>query len=119
MSFFDILKEMVDGAGAGSAATIMGIDGLSVQHYPVEGAPVDIESIGVEYGGALEEIKKASKVLSLGELEEIVVATRGADVILRMVSPEYYIVLRVPRASNVGKARYLAKRAAARAGKEL
>jgi predicted regulator of Ras-like GTPase activity (Roadblock/LC7/MglB family) len=119
MPFFEILKELVDGAGAGSAATIMGVDGLSVQHYPADNPPCDVESIGVEYGGAIEEMKKASRILSLGELEEVVVTTPGADLVLRMITPEYYMVLAVSRSSSVGKARYLAKRAARKAGKEL
>lgn len=119
MSFFEILKELVEEIGGGAAATIMGTDGISIQRYPVDDPPCDVERIGVEYGGAIEEIKKASQILNLGEIKDIVVAAHGADVILKMITQEYYMVLAVPRPSSVGKARYLAKKAANKASKEL
>lgn len=119
MPFLNILQELVEGVEGGVAATIMGADGLSVQHYPVEGSLCDMESVGVEYGVAIDEIKKASRLLDLGELEEVVVSTSGTGVILRMITHEYYIAMAVGRGANIGKARYLLRKAAVRAREEL
>ncbi|MBI5644133.1 MAG: hypothetical protein HY954_11750, partial [Deltaproteobacteria bacterium] len=89
-SITNILQELVDGVNGALAATIMGIDGLSIQQYMGPGE-YDVETVGVEYGKVVEEIKNASKLLNLGEIEEIMVATSDNDVLLRMISPEYYL----------------------------
>lgn len=118
MSFLEILKEMVDGIDGGVAATVMGMDGLSVQQY-ISAGEYDVETVGVEYGKVIDEIKNASTLLNLGEVEEIMVTTKGKDVLLRMLTPEYYIAFVVSHEANVGKARYFLRKAAARAKKEL
>lgn len=117
MSFLDILKDLVGGIEGGLAAAIMGMDGLSIQEYrPGE---CDIEAIAIEYGKVIEEIKNASTILNLGNVEEVVIETAGVDVLLRIVTPEYYIAFAVNKKANMGKSRYLLRKAALRAGKEL
>ncbi len=118
MSFLEILKEMVDGVDGGVAATVMGMDGLSVQQY-ISAGEYDVETVGVEYGKVIDEIKNAATLLNLGEVEEIMVSTRGKDVLVRMLTPEYYIAFVVNHGANVGKARYLLRKAGAKTRKEL
>lgn len=118
MSFLEILKEMVDSVEGGVAATVMGMDGLAVQQY-ISVGEYDVETVGVEYGKVIDEIKSASTLLNLGEIEEIMVTTKGKDVLLRMLAPEYYIAFVVNHDANLGKARYLLRRASIKARKEL
>ncbi|MBI5493337.1 MAG: roadblock/LC7 domain-containing protein [Deltaproteobacteria bacterium] len=118
MAFLEILKDMVEGVGGGVAATIMGMDGLSIQHY-ASSSDYDVDSVGVEYGKVIDEIKHASTLLNLGEVEEVMVSTHGTDVLLRMVTPEYYIAFVIGHGANAGRARYLLRRATARAKEEL
>lgn len=119
MSFQGILKELVDGSGCGIASAIMGVDGLAVAKYVNSGAEYDVETVGIEYGKVLDEIKNASSILSLGDVEEVVVAMLGTDVILRIINEEYFIAFAVAGGANVGKARYLLRKAAYQAKKEL
>ena len=118
MSFLEILREMVDGVEGGVAATVMGMDGLAVQQY-ISVGEYDVETVGVEYGKVIDEIKSASTLLNLGEIEEIMVTTKGKDVLLRMLAPEYYIAFVVNHDATLGKARYLLRRASIKARKEL
>jgi predicted regulator of Ras-like GTPase activity (Roadblock/LC7/MglB family) len=118
MSFLEILKEMVDGVEDGVAATLMGMDGIAVQQY-ISAGEYDVETVGVEYGKVIDEIKSASTLLNLGEIEEIMVTTKGKDVLLRMLTPEYYIAFVVSHEANLGHARYLLRRASVKARKEL
>lgn len=118
MSFLEILKELVDGVTGGTAATIMGVDGIAVTQYTVPG-DYDVETVGVEYGKVIDEIKNASTLLNLGTVEEVMVATAGMDVLLRMVTQDYYIAFVVGKDAKSGKARYLLRKAAAKAAKEL
>lgn len=118
MSFLEVLKELVEGVEGAYAATIMGMDGIAVEQYIKEGG-YDVETVGVEYGKVIEEIKNASTLLNLGTVEEVMVATATSDILLRMATPEYYIAFVLAHNSNIGKARYLARKAAERATTEL
>ncbi|MBI5586733.1 MAG: roadblock/LC7 domain-containing protein [Deltaproteobacteria bacterium] len=118
MSFLEILKELVDGVAGGAAATLMGMDGIAVNQYAGT-QDYDVETVGVEYGKVIDEIKNASTLLNLGTVEEVMVTTAGMDLLLRMVSEEYYIAFVVKKDSNTGKARFLLRKAAAKAAKEL
>lgn len=118
MSFLDVLKELVDGVDGGLAATIMGMDGIAVEQY-IKAGGCDVETVGVEYGKVIEEIKNASTLLNLGTVQEVMVATASSDLLLRMSTPEYYIAFVLGHNSNIGKARYLARRAAEKAAADL
>lgn len=118
MAFLEILKELVDGVHGGRAATLMGVDGIAVTQYAGP-AGYDVETVGVEYGKVIDEIKNASGLLGLGTVEEVMVATAGMDVLLRMASQDYYIAFVIGKDANTGKARFLLKKAAARAAGEL
>ncbi len=118
MAFLEILKEMVDGVEGSIAATIMGMDGLSIQHYAASGE-YDVDAVGVEYGKVIDEIKHASTLLNLGEVEEVIVSTHGTDVLLRMITTEYYIAFVMGHNANAGRARYFLRKAAVKAKEEL
>jgi predicted regulator of Ras-like GTPase activity (Roadblock/LC7/MglB family) len=119
MPFLGILKELVDSATGSVAATLMGIDGLAVQSYPTENYPCDIESIGVECGSAVEELKKASEALKFGAVEEVVVTTDTSTMLLRLVVPDYYIVLVLEPGVGAGQARFRTRIAANKVKCEL
>ncbi len=119
MPFLGILKELVDTATGSVAATLMGIDGLAVQSYPTENYPCDIESIGIECGGAVEELKKATEALDFGSLEELVISTETSTLLMRLVVPEYYIVLVLDPGAGAGHARYRTRIAARKVKCEL
>ena len=118
MSFQDMLQELVDGIEGGAAATLMGTDGIAVTQYAAAKG-FDVETVGIEYGKVIDEIKNASALLNLGTVEEVIVTTAGMDVLLRMVADEYYIALLIKKDSGTGKARFLLRKAAARAAREL
>lgn len=119
MSFLTILKELVEGTDKGVACTLMGVDGLAIEKYVNTGMQYDVETVGIEYGKVLDEIKNASALLSLGSVEEVLVNTMGTDIIIRIVNPEYFIAFAVGPGGNVGKARFLLRKAVHRARKEL
>ncbi|MBI5559755.1 MAG: roadblock/LC7 domain-containing protein [Deltaproteobacteria bacterium] len=119
MGFKKILKDMVKGVAGGYAGTIMEMDGITVEDYVKEGSVCDIEALGVEYGNVLGEIRKASMVLNLGEVEEIVVLSGNSRVIMRLVSPDYFLAFVVSGDAVLGRARYLAGKAAKTVREEL
>ena len=119
MAFDVILKSIVDGMKGSLGCTLMGVDGIAIQEYKPEGAECDIETLGIEYGKITGEIKSASAVLNLGDVEEVMVTFKGTKVILRLVTEEYFLAHILGPGANFGKARYLLKKAARQALKEL
>lgn len=117
MSFLEIMQSLVEAVPGALAATIMGMDGLTIQQYCPGG--YDVETIGVEYGKVIEEIKHASGVLNLGRVEEVCVSTDDTCLVIRMVTQGYYIALVLSSDANTGRARFLLRSAAVKAEKEL
>ena len=117
MTFLEIMQGLVEAVPGSLAATIMGMDGLTIQQYCL--SDYDVETVGVEYGKVIEEIKHASGVLNLGTVEEVCVATDEMTLVLKMVTQGYYIALVLSSGANTGKARFLLKGAALKAEKEL
>lgn len=118
MSFDNILRELVEGVDGGVAAILMGMDGLSVQQYSVKEG-YDIETLAVEYGKAVDEIKKAAAILGLGGVEEALIRAAASDIVIRVVTSEYYMVFVVRHGAGAGKAGYMLKKAASRIRPEL
>lgn len=118
MPFLELLRGLVEGVDGGVGATLMGMDGIAVEQY-IKAGGFDVETVGVEYGKVIEEIRNASGLLNLGTVEEVMVATATSDILLRMATPEYYIAFVLGHGSNIGKARYLARKTAELAAVEL
>jgi len=117
--FRKILKDMVEGVRGGYAGTIMEKDGITVEDYVKEGVAFDIETLGVEYGKVLDEIRRASKVLNLGPVEEILISSGSNNIILRYATPDYFLVFALSGRTLLGSARHLLKKAARSAKEEL
>jgi len=101
--FREQIKRLVERLEGGVAAVMMGFDGITLDSYvqPREaaataqhgaGALPDILTMAMEFAGALEEFTLRTDVLTL---------------IVRVLTPEYFLACAVRPAANLGKARYL------------
>ncbi|HHL39778.1 MAG TPA: hypothetical protein ENJ37_04680 [Deltaproteobacteria bacterium] len=118
MSFHHILKSLVDDAGA-MAATVMGVDGIAVQHYRAEGSVIEIEALGIECSQVVGTVLRAAKGLELGAVDDISFGAGAAKVLVRVVTPEYFMALVVGAGANAGRARYLLRKASALVRREI
>jgi len=124
MDFEDILEELVTVAPGAAAATLMGMDGIPLACFPAnrdgnDTGGSDIEPLGVEYGKILGEIIKASEVLRLGKLRDVTLNLEDVVVLMRLVTPEYFIALLLDNAAMVGKARFVMKSSIMKARKQI
>lgn len=119
MDFEEILKELVLGAPGALAATLMGMDGIPVASYLKQDADCDIEALGIEYGKILGEIVKASDVLRLGGLNEVSLNLENVAVLLRLVTPEYFIAFLLRDTAMIGKARFVMKASIVKARRQI
>jgi hypothetical protein len=54
MVFKEILREVVENAGGGLAAVIMGMDGIAIDDYVTPGVRLDVQAVGIEYSKTLQ-----------------------------------------------------------------
>lgn len=110
--FSDILRTIVEGAGGGVGAILMGYDGISIDQYFTEGDGSEQQIVAVEYANILKEIKKAAEILNTGIMEEVAIKTEKYHIILRSLTDDYFIALTLGSEGNFGKGRFLLMREA-------
>lgn len=112
--FVKLLQGIVEETGGGIGAILMGYDGIAIDQYfqPTDG--VDLHLVAVEYANILKEIKKTVDILDTGNMEEVAIKTSRFHVIIRMLSPDYFVALTLGMDGNFGKGRYLLMRDAPR-----
>ena len=106
MIFDDVLKEIVERSEGVQGAVIMGMDGIAIGEYLVDPA-CSIQTVGIEYASAIKSIKSASRSLSAGEVQEVLISTQKNIFILRLITDEYFIAVALGPEGNHGKARYM------------
>lgn len=105
--FIEHLRKVVDNTDGAIAGLIMGLDGIAVEHYTGPAETIDIDTIGMEFSFILTQIRKASEILSVGDLEEISIKAEQLVIVIRMLTPEYFIGVALRPEGNFGKARFL------------
>src|SRR4051812_31288796 len=108
MSFLTHLESVVKQVDGALACSVMGFDGIAVEtHQLPESQELELQSAWVEYANVLQQIKAAAESLKTGGVSEIAVNSEKVTTLLRLVSPEYFLVLTLKSTGNFGKGRYV------------
>ena len=107
--FAETLKKIVDNVDGGIAAVIMGLDGIPVETYVRHQDRVDVTTVAMEFSFILTQVRKAGDSLQVGNLEELCVKAERLFLVLRMISPQYFVAIAMAPEGSFGKARYLAR----------
>ncbi len=110
MSFEAILRGIVSQCPGCLGAALMSSDGVPIAEVGGAREADEVSLLGVEFGRVLDETRKVATTVNGGELEELVVEMAHAQVVLRVVDRETYLVLAIEPSGNLGKARYLLRR---------
>src|SRR5690606_9930536 len=89
----------------------MGLDGIPIDSVLADGHRMDITTLGMEFSFILSQAKKASEILKLGGVEEFAVRAESLLLVVRMLSPEYFLAVVLKANGNFGKCRYLMRMA--------
>ena len=111
--FNEILKRVVEEAGGGVGAVLMGYDGIAIDQYFSADQQLDLNMIAVEYANVIKEIRKTAQILNVGEMEEVSIKTERFHIVVRIITPDYFVAMTLLRDGNFGKARYLLTRESA------
>ena len=117
--FKEALQELVEKVDGGLASLLMDSSGIALESYAKEGAPFDIDTIGVEFSVVIGAIKRASEMLEAGEAREMAVATEKMITLIRMVGDSYFLALSMKPDGNFGKGRFMMRTTVPKLAAEL
>jgi predicted regulator of Ras-like GTPase activity (Roadblock/LC7/MglB family) len=122
MSFLAHLESVVSQVDGALACSVMGFDGIAVETHQAQGA--DLESLElsntwVEFANVLTQVKAAAELLKTGAVSEVSINSEKVITLMRLVSPEYFLVLALKPTGNYGKGRYVLRLAAPKVKAEL
>jgi predicted regulator of Ras-like GTPase activity (Roadblock/LC7/MglB family) len=112
MSFLPHLEALVSQVDGAIAASVMGFDGIAVEtHQSKAGAEaaaeLDLTGAWVEYGNLLQQLKNIAQTLKTGGVSELSVNSEKLITLMRLITPEYFLVVGLRPEGNYGKARYV------------
>ncbi|ADO74196.1 roadblock/LC7 domain-containing protein [Stigmatella aurantiaca] len=120
MSFRAHLESVVNQVDGALACSVMGFDGISVETYQKDdAAELELAGAWVEYANLLTQLKNAAEVLKTGVVTELSVNSEKVLTLIRMVSPEYFLILALRAEGNYGKGRYVLRVTAPKVRAEL
>ncbi|MBU8895969.1 hypothetical protein DRW03_05080 [Corallococcus sp. H22C18031201] len=121
MSFRTHLESVVNQVDGALACSVMGFDGISVETFQKDEAVEDLDLSGawVEYANLLTQLKNAAEALKTGAVTEVSINSEKVLTIMRLVSPEYFLVLALSAEGNYGKGRYVLRVTAPKVRAEL
>lgn len=120
MSFLTHLESVTNQVEGALACSVMGFDGIAVEtHQRADAADLELSAAWVEYANVLGQLKGAAEVLKTGAVTEVSVNTDRVITLMRLVSPDYFLVLALKADGNYGKARYVLRITAPRVRAEL
>jgi predicted regulator of Ras-like GTPase activity (Roadblock/LC7/MglB family) len=112
VSFSDTLGSLAKRIEGAVAAIILGIDGIPIERYTTTLEPgLDIEMIATELTTLLRRGMHTATDTALGDLREMVIGTERLTILLRPITPDYFLMLAVLPGGNVGRARYELRKA--------
>ncbi|NTW88984.1 MAG: roadblock/LC7 domain-containing protein [Desulfobulbaceae bacterium] len=119
MAYKEFLKSLTEGVDGGLAALIMGYDGIPIDEWLDQSTNFDLQLLSVEYSNLLRDIRHTVELLENGAMEEVTIATDRLKVLIRVINPEFFLVLVMTADGNYGKGRYLLSRESFRLKSEL
>ena len=110
------IVEQVDGA---LSLVVMAADGIPVEEVTRDDQGRDLQLLMVEHASVLQEIRKMTALLEVGELEEVAIGFSSLKVVVRILDSELFVALVLLPAGNYGKGRYLLRIKGAEIAREL
>ena len=105
----DAINERTEGA---LGALIMGTDGIAVEKIMLrEGADANIDVAAAEVTSLVRNAQRAGRDTGLGSMREMMLCYEGMNIIARLVSADYFVVLALAPDGNIGRGRYELRKA--------
>jgi predicted regulator of Ras-like GTPase activity (Roadblock/LC7/MglB family) len=120
MAFLAHLESAVKQVSGALACSVMGFDGIAVEtHQSDEAVEMELQTSWIEYANVLQQLKTAAESMKTGSVAEISVNSENVITLMRMITPEYFLVMAMKPDGNYGKGRYILRITAPKVKAEL
>ena len=89
---------------------LVGTDGIVIERVGVE-KDAEFDTLAAEYAVVLNRSRSTAPDTGLGQLNELLTITDQSVLLTRILSEDYFVMMRLSNASFLGRARYEARRA--------
>lgn len=103
--FESSLSRAVSQSGA-SGAAVVSLDGLAIDAVDAHGHPVPAEEATREYASVFKQLVGVSDAMEVGPISDFTVEGSDETFVVRMLSAQYFAILRLPNAVPPGKGRF-------------
>ena len=118
MNFKERLQTIVDRVDDVLGVAISGMDGIILEERKVD-PMLDLTSLAAEYSALWRTIDKTGQSVDLGAAQEVNILTEKLVILLKKISPDYFLILVAGSEKNFGKGRFLMRREAGALVEEL
>jgi predicted regulator of Ras-like GTPase activity (Roadblock/LC7/MglB family) len=108
--FLETLREITSRLGDVECILLMGTDGLPIEKI-IRNESLNIELLTAEFTTILRNTTQTASEVEAGSLDEIVLMTDRMILLLKAITPEYFMMMILPQGANLGRARFEMKKA--------
>ncbi len=107
--FRESIEKLLDRIEGGVSCVLMGFDGITVDSCAKPGAAgaPDIQTLSMEFAHLIAQARRTLESVDAGALEEFTLRTDRLTLVVRLLTPEYFLACAVLPSGSLGRARYL------------
>ena len=113
MQFAELLKQIVSRVDGTIGAMIMGLDGIAIEQQIMDPDQYEnrLSMIAAAYATLLRNSMRTSADVGVGALQEMTVISGNMMLVIKLINPEYFLLLALDPTGNVGRARFELRKA--------
>lgn len=117
--FQPILSRVVDQVDGALGAAVLNLDGLTIEAVDGLGEIVAPEVVAGEYASVVHQLVGVSDAMELGDVGELTIEGEDRTTLVRLLDPNYALVLTVRPDAILGRCRFYLRCAAPDVSREL
>jgi len=107
--FRESIEKLLNGIEGAVSCALMGFDGITVDISSKAAAASgpDIQTLSMEFAHLIAQARRTLESVDAGALEEFTLRTDKLTLVVRLLTPEYFLACAILPTGNLGRARYL------------
>jgi predicted regulator of Ras-like GTPase activity (Roadblock/LC7/MglB family) len=107
--FRESIEKLLNGIEGAVSCALMGFDGITVDISSKEAAAggPDIQTLSMEFAHLIAQARRTLESVEAGMLEEFTLRTDKVTLVVRPLTPEYFLACAILPSGSIGRARYL------------
>src|SRR5579862_2319586 len=104
--FRESIEKLLDGIEGGVSCVLMGFDGIMVDICSKGGGgeTPDIQTLMMEFAHLISQARRTLESVDAGVLEEFTLRTDKMTLVVRLLTPQYFLACAILPTGNLGKA---------------